>query len=297
MFEGVIPALITPFKDDETQSLDFDGLRSCIEHVIRGGVNGLLACGSTGESATMSHQEHIHVVEETVSAATNRIPAIAGTGSNNTEEALMMTRAAKKCGADGVLLISPYYNKPNRSGLIKHYTKVADIGLPVIVYNIPGRTGQNLPADLIIEMVKTIPNIVAVKEASGNIDQMMAIINGTKDIEREYPFILSSGDDSLTLPVMSVGGEGVFSVTANIEPKRVVKMYELFRKNDRIGAMKMHYELMELSKAMFMDVNPVPVKRAAEIRGLIKSGGVRLPLDSLNETMTEKLRAVLAKYD
>ncbi|MDO5843739.1 MAG: 4-hydroxy-tetrahydrodipicolinate synthase [Methanocorpusculum sp.] len=297
MFEGVIPALITPFNNDETQSLDFDGLRSCIEHVIRGGVHGLLACGSTGESATMSHQEHIHVVEETVSAASSRIPAIAGTGSNNTEEALMMTRAAKKCGADGVLLISPYYNKPNRSGLIKHYTKVAEIGLPVIVYNIPGRTGQNLPADLIIEMVKTIPNIVAVKEASGNIDQMMAIIKGTQDIERDYPFILSSGDDSLTLPVMSIGGAGVISVTANIEPKRVVKMYELFKKNDRIGAMKMHYELMELSKALFMDVNPVPVKRAAEIRGLIKSGGVRLPLDSLSETMTENLRAVLAKYD
>lgn len=297
MFEGVIPALITPFKDDDTMSVDFEGLRNCIEYVVKGGVHGLLACGSTGESATMSHAEHIQVVEETVSAASNRIPAIAGTGSNNTEEALMMTRAAKKSGADGVLLISPYYNKPNRSGLLKHYKKVADIGLPVIVYNIPGRTGQNLPADLIVEMVKTIPNVVAVKEASGNIDQMMAIINETKDIEREHPFILTSGDDSLTLPVMSVGGEGVISVTANIEPARMVKMYDLFKKNDRVGAMNMHYELMELSKSLFMDVNPVPVKRAAEIRGLIDAGVVRLPLDSLNEAMTEKLRAVLAKYD
>jgi len=297
MFEGVIPALITPFNDDNPQSLDIEGLRNCIEHVIRGGVHGLLACGSTGESATMTHAEHIRVIEETVSAASNRIPAIAGTGSNNTEEALLMTRAAKMSGADGVLLISPYYNKPNRSGLLKHYRKVAEIGLPVIVYNIPGRTGQNLPADLIIEMVETIPNLVAVKEASGNIDQMMAIIQRTQDLDRDYPFILTSGDDSLTLPVLSVGGHGCISVTANIEPKRMVEMYEMFKRSDVKAAMKMHYELMDLSKALFMDVNPVPVKRAAEIRGMINSGNVRLPLDSLCEQDTAALREVLSRYD
>ncbi|HJJ43182.1 MAG TPA: 4-hydroxy-tetrahydrodipicolinate synthase [Methanocorpusculum sp.] len=296
MFEGVIPALITPFNDDASQSLDIDGLRNCIEHVIRGGVHGLLACGSTGEAATMTHAEHIRVIEETVSAASNRIPALAGTGSNNTEEALLMTRAAKSTGADGVLLISPYYNKPNRSGLLKHYKKIADIGLPVIVYNIPGRTGQNLPADLIIEMVKTMPNVVAVKEASGNVDQMMAIIHGTQDLDREHPFILTSGDDSLTLPVLSVGGQGCISVTANIEPRRMVEMYDLFRKCDTKAAMKKHYELMELSKALFMEVNPVPVKRAAEIRGLINSGNVRLPLDSLGEQNTATLREVLSHY-
>jgi 4-hydroxy-tetrahydrodipicolinate synthase len=297
MFEGVIPALITPFNDDASQSLDIEGLRSCIEYVIRGGVHGLLACGSTGESATMTHAEHIRVIEETVSAASNRIPAIAGTGSNNTEEALLMTRAAKMSGADGVLLISPYYNKPNRSGLLKHYRKVAEIGLPVIVYNIPGRTGQNLPADLVIEMVETIPNLVAVKEASGNLDQMMAIIQGTQDLDRDYPFILTSGDDSLTLPVLSVGGHGCISVTANIEPKRMVEMYDMFRRSDLKAAMNMHYELMDLSKALFMDVNPVPVKRAAEIRGLIKSGNVRLPLDSLGEQNTAVLREVLSRYE
>ncbi|WP_319379063.1 4-hydroxy-tetrahydrodipicolinate synthase [uncultured Methanocorpusculum sp.] len=297
MFEGVIPALITPFNDDASQSLDIDGLRNCIEYVIRGGVHGLLACGSTGESATMTHAEHIRVIEETVSATSNRIPAIAGTGSNNTEEALLMTRAAKMSGADGVLLISPYYNKPNRSGLLKHYRKVADIGLPVIVYNIPGRTGQNLPADLIIEMVETIPNLVAVKEASGNLDQMMAIIQGTQDLDRDYPFILTSGDDSLTLPVLSVGGHGCISVTANIEPKRMVEMYDLFRRSDVKVAMKKHYELMDLSKALFMEVNPVPVKRAAEIRGLIASGNVRLPLDSLGEQNTAVLREVLSRYE
>ena len=297
MFEGVIPALITPFREDASQSLDIEGLRSCIEHVISGGVHGLLPCGSTGESATMTHAEHIRVIEEAVSAANNRIPVIAGTGSNNTEEALLMTRAAKIAGADGALLISPYYNKPNRSGLLKHYRKVADVGLPVVVYNIPGRTGQNLPADLIIEMAKTIPNIVAVKEASGNIDQMMAIIHGLEGVEREYPFVLTSGDDSLTLPVLSIGGKGCISVTANVEPRRMVAMYKAFVSGDLDGARKMHYELMELSKALFMDVNPVPVKRAAEIRGLIASGNVRLPLDSLSPAMTETLREVLSHYD
>ena len=297
MFEGVIPALITPFHDDPSQSLDLDGLRNCIEHVIKGGVHGLLACGSTGESATMTHAEHIRVIEETVSAAHNRLPVIAGTGSNNTDEALLMTRGAKLAGADAVLLISPYYNKPNRSGLLKHYRKVADIGLPVIVYNIPGRTGQNLAPDLILEMARTIPNIVAVKEASGNINQMMEIVNGIKELDREYPFILTCGDDSLTLPVLSIGGEGVISVTANIEPARMVEMYNLFRKCDTAGAIQKHYELLELSKALFMDVNPVPVKRAAELRGLIKCGDVRLPLDNLSPEMTEKLRTVLSHYD
>lgn len=297
MFEGVIPALITPFHEDASQSLDIEGLRNCIEYVIHGGVNGLLPCGSTGESATMTHAEHIRVIEEAVSAADNRIPVIAGTGSNNTEEALLMTRAAKLAGADGALLISPYYNKPNRSGLLKHYRKVADIGLPIIVYNIPGRTGQNLPADLILEMVKTIPNVVAVKEASGNIDQMMAIIHGLEGIEREYPFVLTSGDDSLMLPVLSIGGKGCISVTANIEPKRMVAMYHAFVSGDMDAARRIHYELMPLSKSLFMDVNPVPVKRAAELRGLIKSGSVRLPLDSLSQDMTAKLQEVLRNYD
>lgn len=297
MFEGVIPALITPFHEDTPLSLDIEGLRSCIEHVVRGGIHGLLPCGSTGESATLTHAEHIRVIEEAVSAANNRIPVIAGTGSNNTEEALLMTRAAKKAGADGALLISPYYNKPNRSGLLKHYRKVAEIGLPVVVYNIPGRTGQNLPADLILEMVKTMPNVVAVKEASGNIDQMMAIIHGLEDIERDLPFVLMSGDDSLTLPVLSIGGKGCISVAANIEPKRMVALYDAFMKGDLARARKTHYELMELSKSLFMDVNPVPVKRAAEIRGLIDSGCLRLPLDSLPPDMTASLREVLSHYD
>lgn len=297
MFEGVIPALITPFHDDPSQSIDVDSLRSCIEHAILGGVHGLLPCGTTGESATITHTEHIRVIEEAVSAATNRIPVIAGTGSNNTEEAILMTKAAKFAGADAALLISPYYNKPNWSGLIKHYQKVAEIGLPIIVYNIPGRTGQNLPPDLIVEMVKTIPNVVGIKEASGSIDQMMEIIQKTEGLERDYPFTLTSGDDGLMLPLLSVGGKGCISVTANIEPKRVVGIYNAFRKGDLAEAKKLHYELLTLTKALFMDVNPVPVKRAAELRGLIKSGNVRLPLDSISKEKDELLQEVLSRYD
>ena len=297
MFEGIIPALITPFHNNPSRDLDIDGLRNCIEHVISGGVNGILPCGSTGESATLSHEEHITVIEESVSAANNKVPVIAGTGSNCTETAVYLTESAKKAGADGALLISPYYNKPNRSGLIKHYQKVADVGLPIIVYNIPGRTGQNIPADLIIELVKTIPNLVAVKEASGNIEQMMDIVQGVENIDREYPFTLISGDDALTLPILSIGGNGCISVTANIEPKRVVNMYNAFKKGDLDTCRKIHYELMELTNAMFMDVNPVPVKRACELRGLVKSGRTRLPLDTLSSDLTTKLTGILAKYD
>lgn len=297
MFEGVIPALITPFHDDASLSLDIEGLRNCIEHTIRGGVHGLLPCGTTGESATLTHTEHIRVIEEAVSASNNRIPVIAGTGSNNTDEALLMTKAAKLAGADAALLISPYYNKPNRAGLLKHYKKVAEIGLPVIVYNIPGRTGQNLSADLIVEMVRTIPNIVGIKEASGNLDQMMEIIYRLEGFERELPFILTSGDDGLMLPLLSVGGKGCISVTANIEPKRVVGIYNAFKKGDLAEAKRIHYELLTLTKTLFCDVNPVPVKRAAELRGLIKSGDVRMPLDALSPDLTMNLRGVLSRYD
>lgn len=297
MFEGVIPALITPFQNDAEGSLDIEGFRNCIEHTIRGGVHGLLPCGTTGESATLTHEEHIRVIEEAVSASNNRIPVIAGTGSNNTEESLLMTKAAKKAGADAALLISPYYNKPNRSGLLKHYKKVAEIGLPVIVYNIPGRTGQNLLPDLIVEMVNTIPNVVGVKEASGSLDQMMEIIRQTEMIERDLPFSLTSGDDGLMLPLLTVGGKGCISVTANIEPARVVGIYNAFKKGDLMEAKRIHYELLPLTKNLFMDVNPVPVKRAAELRGLIKSGGVRMPLDQLSPELTAKLSGVLLNYD
>ncbi|MDD1718167.1 MAG: 4-hydroxy-tetrahydrodipicolinate synthase, partial [Methanoregulaceae archaeon] len=175
MFEGVLPAIITPFQRNASMDLDIEGLRSNISFLIEHGVHGIVPCGSTGESATLSFEEHEKVIEVAIDTANGKVPVLAGTGSNNTAEAVRLTKAAKDAGADGVLVISPYYNKPNRSGLVKHYTKLADIDIPVIMYNVPGRTGQNLEWDLVAELAKH-PNIVGIKEASGKVDQMSRII-------------------------------------------------------------------------------------------------------------------------
>jgi len=217
-----------------------------------------------------------------------RIPVLAGSGSNNTAEAVRLTNAAKDIGADGVLVISPYYNKPNRSGLIKHYTKLADLDVPVVMYNVPGRTGQNLEPDLVAELARH-PNIVAIKEASGNIGQISRIIEETQDDD----FVVISGDDNITLPIMALGGTGVISVAANVDPKRMVAMYEAMKRGDYQKALVLHYALAPLLRAMFIDTNPIPVKKAVEILGMA-GGPVRLPLDDLDEKKTEQLRKILA---
>ncbi|MDD1704754.1 MAG: 4-hydroxy-tetrahydrodipicolinate synthase, partial [Methanoregula sp.] len=204
MFEGVLPAVITPFRRNLSMDLDLEGLASNIEFLIENGVHGVVPCGSTGESATLSFEEHETVIEKTIDVVNGRVPVIAGTGSNNTAEAVRFTKAAKDLGADGVLVISPYYNKPNRSGLVKHYTLIADLDIPVIVYNVPGRTGQNLLPDLVIELARH-PGIVGVKEASGDIGQISRIIEGTLDED----FQVISGDDGLTFPILALGGSGV----------------------------------------------------------------------------------------
>jgi 4-hydroxy-tetrahydrodipicolinate synthase len=291
MFEGVIPAIITPFQRNSSMDLDLEGLRSNIRFLLANGVHGIVPCGSTGESATLTFEEHEQVIEEAISAANGQVPVIAGTGSNNTAEAIRLTKAAKDMGADGALVISPYYNKPNRSGLIKHYTALADIDIPVIVYNVPGRTGQNLPPDLVIELAKH-PNIVAIKEASGDIGQISRIIEGTLDDD----FQVISGDDNITLPILALGGAGVISVTANVEPARMVAMFEAFCEQDLETALDLHYELSPLFRSMFIDTNPIPVKKAVELRGMA-GGPPRLPLDELDKEKTQKLREVLATYE
>ena len=214
MFEGVLPAIITPFKRNSAMSLDTQGLSRNIEFLLSCGIHGIVPCGSTGESATLSFEEHEKVVALTVDKVNGKIPVLAGTGSNNTAEAVRLTKAAKDIGADGVLVISPYYNKPNRSGLIKHYTKLADLDIPVVIYNVPERTGQNLEPDLIAELAAH-PNIVGVKEASGNIGQISRIIEDTQDED----FLVISGDDNITLPTLALGGAGVIYVAANVEPR------------------------------------------------------------------------------
>ncbi len=291
MFEGVFPALITPFQRNAGKDLDVDGLRSNIAFLLKSGVHGLVPCGSTGESATLSSAEHEKVVEVTLEEAGGKVPVLAGTGSNNTSEAIRFTKAAKDAGADGVLVISPYYNKPNRSGLIKHYHALADLDIPVVIYNIPGRTGQNLAPDLIAELADH-PGIVGVKEASGDINQISTIIELTLDKD----FTVVSGDDGMTLPILGLGGGGVISVVANIMPKPMIEMYNAAKKGDFETARTIHYNLAPLIKALFVETNPVPIKKATEIRGMA-AGPVRLPLDEACEATVQKLQEVLAHYD
>ncbi|RXE55424.1 4-hydroxy-tetrahydrodipicolinate synthase [Methanoculleus taiwanensis] len=291
MFEGVLPAIITPFERSSTLDLDIGGLRSNIEFLVQNGIHGIVPCGSTGESATLSFEEHERVVSETVDVVNGRIPVLAGTGSNNTEEAVRLTRSAKDAGADGALIISPYYNKPNRSGLVKHFTRLADLDIPLILYNVPGRTGQNLQPDLIAELARH-PNIVGVKEASGDITQISEIIEKTRDED----FIVLSGDDAMTLPILSLGGAGVISVAANIDPGRMVAMYESFNAGDIKKAQQLHYTLSPLFRAMFIDTNPIPVKKAVGLKGMA-AGPVRLPLDNLDDAKTRALSEVLVQYD
>jgi 4-hydroxy-tetrahydrodipicolinate synthase len=290
MFEGVYPAIITPFTRGDRPDLDLEGLRENVKWLVEQGVHGIVPCGSTGESATMSHKEHEKVVEETVDVVNGKVPVLAGTGSNNTEEAVLLTKAAKNIGADGVLVISPYYNKPNKEGLKKHYKKIADLDIPVVMYNVPSRTGQNLEVDLVRDLSKH-PNIVGIKEASGNLGQIWQIIEATRD----ESFNVISGDDNLTLPILKLGGAGVISVAANVEPRRMVEMYEAFRKGNYQRARDLHFELEPLFKGLFIETNPIPVKKAVELRGMA-AGPVRLPLDDLSEENTQKLREILKRY-
>ncbi|MEI8330220.1 MAG: 4-hydroxy-tetrahydrodipicolinate synthase [Methanomicrobiales archaeon] len=287
MFEGVLPAIITPFKRNSAMGLDIQGLERNIEFLLSCGIHGIVPCGSTGESATLTFEEHEKVVQVTVGTVKGRVPVIAGTGSNNTAEAVRLTKAAKDIGADGVLVISPYYNKPNHSGLIKHFTKLADLDIPVILYNVPGRTGQNLEPYLVAELAQH-PNIVAIKEASGNISQISRIIEDTQDDE----FTVISGDDNITLPIMALGGSGVISVSANVDPLRMVAMYEAMKQGDYQKALVLHFAMSPLFRSMFIDTNPIPVKKAVEMLGMA-GGPVRLPLDELDAKKIEQLKKIL----
>ncbi|WP_292367921.1 4-hydroxy-tetrahydrodipicolinate synthase [Methanoregula sp. UBA64] len=288
MFNGVLPAIITPFKRNSATDLDIQGLERNIRYLLSCGIHGIVPCGSTGESATLSIKEHERVVSATIDTVNGKIPVLAGTGSNNTAEAVILTKAAKDTGADGVLVISPYYNKPNRAGLIRHYTKLADLDIPLVIYNVPGRTGQNLEPDLIAELAQH-PNIVGIKEASGNIGQVSRIIEMTQDED----FAVISGDDNLTLPIMALGGTGVISVAANVDPRRMVAMCEAVEKGDWKKALSLHYALSPLFRSMFIDTNPIPVKKAVELVGMA-GGPVRLPLADLDGKKTAELKKVLA---
>ena len=287
MFEGVLTALVTPFRDG---AIDERALQDLVELQISAGVDGLVPCGSTGEAATLSHAEHRRVVEVVVAAARGRVPVLAGTGSNSTSEAIDLTRHAKEAGADGAILISPYYNKPTQEGIVAHYAKIArETSFPLVVYNIPGRTASNILPETLARLAD-LEQIVGVKESTGNLHQV------SQTIARCPPdFAVLSGDDSLTLPILAVGGRGVISTTANVAPHEMVALVRAFRGGDLARAREAHYRLLPLVDVLFCETNPIPVKAALALRGLV-SDEIRLPLTPLSRPNRERLQVVLKEF-
>ncbi|ADB59690.1 dihydrodipicolinate synthase [Haloterrigena turkmenica DSM 5511] len=286
---GVFPAMCTPFDSDER--IDFETLQTDAQRLEAAGVDGLVPVGSTGESATLTHDEHVQVVEAVIEAVDD-VPVIAGTGSNNTREALELSERAADAGADGLLLISPYYNKPEQRGLIEHYETIADtIDLPQIVYNVPSRTGRNIEPDTAVELAAH-ENISGYKAASGDLGQIGEIAERTTDED----FAVLSGDDALTLPTISVGGTGTISVCANIEPELTCAMVGAALDGDYARAQDLHHTLGPLYRHLFVETNPIPVKEAMEIRGY-GPARMRSPLTRLSEEYREDLEAVLADLE
>ena len=287
MFEGVSTALVTPFRNG---GVDEHALRELVEFQIGAGIEGLVPCGSTGESATMSHAEHHRVVEVVVGAARGRVPVVAGTGSNNTREAIELTLHAKEAGADGALLISPYYNKPTQDGIVAHYAEIArETDFPLVVYNIPGRTASNMsPATL--ARLADIEQVVGVKEASGDLGQISEIVARCPE-----NFSLLSGDDALTLPILAVGGVGVISTSANVAPAEMVEMVNAIRAGDLPRARALHLRLLPLFSALFCETNPIPVKAAVAEMGRI-GDEIRLPLTEITQPNRERLKVVLKEF-
>ncbi len=285
MFRGAMVAIVTPFNEGE---VDYDTLGRLIDFQIENGTDAIVPCGTTGESPTLSHKEHDRVVEFTVEKVNRRVKVIAGAGSNSTREALRLTTHAQAVGADGALVITPYYNKPTQLGLIEHFGKIArETDIPLVLYNVPGRTGVKLEPETIAEL-STLENIVAVKEACGSVDQVNKILN-LCDIT------VISGDDSLTLPMMAVGGQGVISVAANIVPGAVSKMVHSALEGRWDEARKDHYELYSLFNMMFIETNPIPVKTALAMMGKVKEE-FRLPLCGLSSENRIKLESLLGSY-
>lgn len=284
MFEGAFSALVTPFKDN---SIDEEALRGIIDYQISRGINGLVPCGTTGESATLTYEEHKKVIEITVHAAGGRVPVIAGAGSNSTAETIELAAHAKKAGADGALLITPYYNKPNQEGLYLHYKTVAQaVDLPLVLYNVPGRTCVNMLPETVARL-STIGNIVGIKEATADMEQISWLKKLCKD-----DFSILSGDDATVLPMMAIGGRGVISVVSNILPGEMADLCRACLDGDSEKALELHFRLLPLAKVLFCETNPIPVKEAIHMMGLM-SEEIRLPLTRLAEDKRDDLSSVL----
>jgi 4-hydroxy-tetrahydrodipicolinate synthase len=282
---GVFPALVTPF--DTRTAIDHDQLRSEVRRLEAAGVAGVVPAGSTGESATLSHDEHIEVIETAVDAVES-IPVIAGSGSNSTDEALALSQRAADAGADGLLLISPYYNRPEQSGILEHYEAIADaVELPQVVYNVPGRTGSNIHPET-VSMLATHPNIVGYKAASADVAQISEVVRRTADL----PFQVLSGDDPLTLPLCAIGATGVISVVANVEPARTVALVDAALAGDLATARELHHTLSPLIDQLFIESSPIPVKAALAARGHIDET-LRRPLTPLGAAHRDRLQQIL----
>ncbi len=282
--KGAITALVTPFLQDG--SVDYRGLESNVQYQLDNGINGLLPLGTTGETPTLTLDEQKKIVESVVALAKGKVPIIVGTGSYDTKKTIEMTKHAEEWGADAALVVTPYYNKPTNKGLVMHFKAVAEaVKIPIVVYNIAGRTGKNIDTPT-MKKIAEIPNIIAVKEASGDINQMM-------DVIQQIPKLtVMSGDDNMTFPLMALGGKGVISVISNLVPDKVAALTDAALAGEWEEARKIHYELLPLCRAAFIETNPIPIKAAMTMKGLA-GGSYRLPMCEMEEANKEKLRQVL----
>ena len=289
IFKGAAVAMITPMT--ETQEVNYEKLGELIEEQIAGGTDAIVICGTTGEASTLSHEEHLDAIKYTVEKVNHRIPVIAGTGSNSTETAIHLSQEAEKYGVDGLLLVSPYYNKATQKGLIAHFTAIADsVKVPVILYNIQGRTGVNIAPETIAYLFNNVENIVAVKEASGNISQVAKIMQLT-----DGKIDLYSGNDDQVVPILSLGGSGVISVLSNVAPRKTHDMVQKFLDGDVAGSREIQLRALPLIDALFCEVNPIPVKAALNLMGK-EVGPLRLPLTEMEPQNQERLAKAMKDF-
>lgn len=288
MISGSLVAIVTPFKNNK---VDYDSLTQLIEFQIAGGTHGIVPCGTTGESPTLSHDEHRDVIKHTIDIVDKRVPVIAGTGSNSTEEAINLTKYAEQAGVDAALVIVPYYNKPSQEGMFQHFKTVASsTSIPIILYNVPGRTGANMLPQTVARLKSKCSNIIGIKEASGSLIQASEILSQCgKD------FLLFSGEDALNFPLLAIGARGFITVTANIVPNDVADLYNKFVAGDYNSSKNLHYKLLPLNEALFLETNPIPVKRALSLMNMIEMG-CRLPLCEMSKNNLDKLKSVLKNY-
>lgn len=288
MVHGSLAAIVTPFKNGV---IDEEALINLIEFQIENGTHGIVPCGTTGESPTLSHEEHEHVIELTVKTVNKRVPVIAGTGSNSTKEAIRLTRFAEQAGADAALLVIPYYNKPTQEGLYLHFKHIAaQVDIPIILYNIPGRAGVNMAPETIARLASECKNIIGVKEASGSIPQASKILHLCG-----MDFLVLSGEDALNFPLLAIGARGFITVTANVAPADVAALYDTFAAGEFEKAKEMHYKLLPLNEALFIETNPIPVKAALSMMDKIKYE-YRYPLCEMSPAHFEELKEALSSY-